>query len=141
MKVKLNKKELRYNKAAFVFAWVMILIGLVLASYILDFTKETVEIETTVTHTWYSKSGRKMNVEWYDLNGERQVEGSLANGAGYEAGDTYILLVDAETQSRMTPSKGVSILLFVIGMVFALPGVGVIKTYFYIEKDEESKNN
>lgn len=119
--MKLDKNKIKENKFLFIITCFMLLIGIVLASYIFDFTKETVEIEAKVIHTWHSNGksrGPKMNVEWFDLNGDRQVEGSLANRGYLEEGDTYLIRVDAETQSEMTLSKSRSLIMFAIGGVW-----------------------
>lgn len=75
-----------------------------------------------------------MNLEWVDLNGEVQKEGSLANRAGLKVGDTCTILVDAKTQSRRVLSKSGSVFAFVLGIIICM--ISLKFTAFFYGKEK-----
>ena len=100
-------------------------IGLAFMLKITDLFTESVEIEAIVTNTYesdhnvhtHNPGGPKVNIEWVDLEGEIQSEGNILNDAGLTEGDTYIISVDAKTQSRRVSSKPAAMIQFVLGII------------------------
>lgn len=107
---------------------------LLFMSKISDLFVDSVEIEAVVTKTYRSSGragsgGAKMNIEWVDLNGDTQTQGTMQNGYGLEVGDIYTILVDAKTHSRMVTSPTGSVCMFLgglLGCIFDLLAMKVL---------------
>lgn len=86
----------------------------------MDLQIETDEIEAVVVKSWYShnskQKGWKMNIEWVDLDGNMHSDGSLSNPDQLDVGDSYTMLVDAETHSRQIISTEGNIVIVVMGV-------------------------
>ncbi len=90
-------------------------------SKIMELQIETEEIKAVVVKSWYShnakhRDGWKMNIEWVDLDGNMHSYGSLSNPDQLDVGDSYTMLVDAETHSRRILSKEGNIAMVVMGV-------------------------
>lgn len=140
--MKLEKYKIQEGKIGFIILCIVFFIGLILITEITDLTTETVEIEAVVTHTWergyyvITRKPRKpkMNIEWVDLNGEVQTEGSLANRKHLNVGDTCTISVDAKTQSRRVLPKAGCIFVSVLGVLSCIVSLKFLKLFYGREK-------
>lgn len=143
----LDKNKIKKGKLGFFFVSLFMIMGIIFMLNIFDLFVESVEIDAVVSHTYETEShhvgkthtngGPKMNIEWIDLNGEVQTEGSLYNRDYLEEGDTFPILVDAETQSRRVLTKGGSIVCFILGILFFLGGFGIMRCAYWKEECED----
>ena len=120
--MKLDKYKISNGKFGFFALCFFFIVCILIMTKISDLFVDSVEIEAVVTNTYLDYRGKgnprpKMNIEWEDLQGDIQTEGSMYNEYNLEVGDTYIILVDEETHSKMTNSVSGSIVLFVIGLI------------------------
>ncbi len=133
--MKLDKYKILKHKLAFFFLCFGLLISLLFITKISDLWTESVEIQAEVVKTFRSSGapgsgGPKMNIEWVDLDGEVQKEGSLYNGYRLEVGDTYTIRVDTKTQSRRVLEPAGSIVLSGIGLMGAILFLCLMKVNF-----------
>lgn len=144
--MKLDRGKISRDKLGFFFICLGLLCGVLFMTKIFDLNIETTEVQAVVTNT-FKGSGRnssrrpKMNVEWVDLNGEVQTEGSLWNRFGLEEGDYYTIIVDAETQSRMVLTPAGSITMFVLGLLCNIICIVIMRVFYCCSKGEKSIGN
>ena len=135
--MRLDKNEIKKNKFGFTFLCFGLIVSLFFMLNIKDLFKESVEIEAIVTKTYEDHRGHgsprpKMNIEWEDLNGDIQTEGSMHNEYRLSVGDTYPILVDTETHSEMVTSSTGSIVMFILGLlglIFNLFAMNILYGY------------
>ncbi len=133
--MKLDKYKIKKHMVLFFVLSFLFLTGIILSLKIFDCFIKTDEIDAVVTHTFethhnvhtHNPGGAKMNIEWVDLNGEEQTDGSISNREALSEGDTYTILVDAKTHSRRVTGKVGSIVLFVIGVICSCISIKLIK--------------
>lgn len=144
--MRLDRGKISRDKLGFFFICLGLLCSLLFMTKIYDLNIETTEVQAVVTNTFKgsgknSSHGPKMNVEWVDLNGEVQTEGSLRNSFGLEEGDYHTILVDAETQSRIVLTPAGSITMFVLGLLCNIICIVIIRVFYCYSKGEESTGN
>ena len=135
--MRLDRNEIKKNKFGFTFICFGLIISIMIMLNINNLFTESEEIEAIVTkvykdHRGHGKPRPKMNIEWVDLNGDIQTEGSMYNKYRLSVGDTYIILVDKETHSEMTTSPTGSIVMFIIGLlglIFNLFAMNILYGY------------
>ncbi len=136
--MKLDKYKVKKHIVLFFVLSFLFLTGIICSLKIFDCFIETDEIEAVVTHTFetnhnvhtHNPGGDKMNIEWVDLDGEVQTEGSILNREALSEGDTYTILVDAKTHSRRVTGKVGSVVLFVVGVICCGASIKLINIAF-----------
>lgn len=142
--MRLNKDKIKKNKLGFFFICFGLFASLMFMTKIFDLWTESVEIQAEVVKTFrvfgkHTRFFRNVNIEWTDLNGEIQKEGSLHDRYRLEVGDTYTIRVDAETQSRTVLTAAGSIIFFVVGLISGIGLLWIMKVFFGIPKPENPK--
>ncbi len=138
--MKLDKYKISKHKLLFFFLCFGLLISVSFMTKIFDLWTESVEIQAEVVKTFRSggkagTGGPKMNIEWVDLNGEVQKDGSLHNGYRLDVGDTYTIRVDAKTQSRRVLTPVGSIILSGMGLVSVIVLLWIMKAIYGLPKN------
>ena len=137
--MRLDKYEIKKNKFGFTFICFGLIVSLLFMLNIQDLFTESVEIEAIVTkvykdHRGHGKPKPKMNIEWEDLNGDIQTEGSMYNKYRLNVGDTYPILVDTETHSEMVTSSTGSIIMFILGLIGLIFNLFAMNILYGIDK-------
>lgn len=104
---------------------IMLFVGIFFMTKISDLKVEADTIEATVTKSWRSQKFKrqrsyKMNIEWYDLEGNICKAGNRHNPNRLSAGDTVQIKVDKATHSRIILSMSGVIVMFIMGVFISV---------------------